>query len=227
MKKELIERLAEKEINNSAILSAGCGAIPAPYLDIAGTIAIQMNMTKNLCQLYEVEWNEHAVKGLLGSILGNVGKRTVASMAKSIPIIGTAVGGFANATLSYASTIALGRAFVKYMEMNKAVKNVKDIDLGILTDLYKGFSSQASSISSVLKDKMRGTKEEKPDTPSQLEPDSLIVLGERVFGSREAFNKWLKHPHDYLDQKTPLEFLLSTDKKDHDTLRRLIQLQVA
>ena len=221
MDKELINRLAEKEINKSAVLAAGCGAIPAPYMDIAGTIAVQRNMVKNLCELYSVEWNEHIVKGLIGSILGNIGKRTVASMVKSIPFIGTAVGGFANATLSYVSTIAMGKAFIKYMEVNKTVKSVKDIDLGVFTDMYKAFSSQASSISSAIKDNLMGTSGSK-----QAEQDPIITLGERVFGGREKFDEWLKKPHSYLGDRTPLSLLLSTKKEDHDLLRRLIELQV-
>lgn len=222
MDKELIHRLAEKEINKSALLAAGCGAIPTPYIDVAGTIVVQMNMTKNLCELYSVEWNEHVVKGLIGSILGNIGKRTVASMAKSVPLIGTAIGGFANATLSYASTIALGKAFVKYMELNKTVKSVKDIDLGIFTDMYKSFSSQASSFSDVIKEKLGG---QRPKTePSNGGKEPLINYGERIFGGKGKFEAWLQKPHSLLQEKKPISLLLSTKVEDHGMLRRLIEI---
>jgi uncharacterized protein (DUF697 family) len=218
MDKELIQRLAEKEINKSAILAAGCGAIPTPYLDVAGTIALQMNMVKNLCELYEVEWNEHIGKGLIGAVLGNIGKRTVASMVKSVPIIGTAIGGFANATLSYASTVAMGKTFMKYMDVNKTVKNVKDIDLGIFSDMYKGFSSQATSFTEAIKKKMGAGQSE------SKQPETLTAFGERSFGSKANFEAWLQKPNSLLEGGKPINLLFSTKTEDHDKLRRLIEL---
>lgn len=217
MDKELIQRLAEKEVNKSALLAAGCGAIPSPYLDVASTIAVQLNMVKNLCELYSVEWNEHVGKGLIGAVLGNIGKRTVASMVKSVPLIGQTVGSFANATLSYVSTVALGKAFMKYMEVNKTVKNVKDIDFGILTDMYNGFSSQASSFADVIKKKIG-----KQANAGGEEP--LTVYGERMFAGKEGFEKWLYASNPLFDGNKPITLLLSTKQEDHDKLRRLIQL---
>lgn len=222
MDRELIHRLAEREINKSALLAAGCGAIPTPYIDVAGTIVVQMNMTKNLCELYGIEWNEHIVKGLIGSVLGNIGKRTVASMVKSVPFIGTAIGGFANATLSYVSTIALGKAFVKYVQMNKTVKSVKDIDFGIFTEMYKGFSKQASSFSNAIKEKL-GNQKIKSE-PEDDGKESLTSYGERIFGGKIKFEAWLQKPHSLLQGKKPISLLLSTKVEEHGMLRRLIEI---
>ncbi len=222
MEKEIQRKLADKEITNSALLSAGCGAIPVAYLDVAGTIAIQTRMIKNLCDIYGVQWDEHIVKGLLGSVLGNIGKRTIASMIKSIPLVGQTIGSFANAMLSYASSIALGRAFVKYMEVNSTIKSVKDIDLGVFTDFYNSFSSQASAMAEGVREKLRGQKKDQSQPHSSDGKEPLTKYGERIFGSQEKFTAWMNKPNAMIQNKKPIDLFMSSKEEDHDKVRRLI-----
>jgi len=177
MQTETQHKLAEKEINSSILISAGCGAIPVSYIDIAATITTQMRMVKNLCDIYEVKWDEHIMKGLLSSVLGNIGKRMGASMLKSIPIIGPIAGGFTNAILSGVSTYAIGHAFIKYIQLNSSIKSVKDIDVKAFTSIYDDFNKKASSVAQMIKDKLRGVG----GTPgrSRVRPSQRRVRAQR------------------------------------------------
>lgn len=219
MRIETQQLLAEKKINGSVLLAAGCGAIPISYIDVGSTMAVQLRMIKDLCDIYEVEWDEHVVKGLVASAVGNIGKRMGASMLKSIPIVGTVIGGFANATLSGVSTYAMGHAFVKYMNVNSTVKSVKDIDMGVLSGMSANIVKQTADIARTIREKLltRTPKSASNDT-------SIIEQGEKVFGSKEKFNAWLNTKNPILGGAKPLELLLSADDKDHERIKRLIAL---
>jgi len=219
MRIETQQLLAEKKINGSVLLAAGCGAIPISYIDVGSTMAVQLRMIKDLCDIYEVEWDEHVVKGLVASAVGNIGKRMGASMLKSIPIVGTVIGGFANATLSGVSTYAMGHAFVKYMNVNSTVKSVKDIDMGVLSGMSANIVKQTADIARTIREKLltRTPKSASNDTP-------IIEQGEKVFGSKEKFNAWLNTKNPILGGAKPLELLLSADDKDHERIKRLIAL---
>jgi len=227
MQTETQHKLAEKEINSSILISAGCGAIPVSYIDIAATITTQMRMVKNLCDIYEVKWDEHIMKGLLSSVLGNIGKRMGASMLKSIPIIGPIAGGFTNAILSGVSTYAIGHAFIKYIQLNSSIKSVKDIDVKAFTSIYDDFNKKASSVAQMIKDKLRGVGGTPNDTekaPKQEDSESVVKYGERIFGAKEKFHSWLNKANPLIEGKKPIELLLSTEASDHEKVRRLIQI---
>ena len=222
MNKELQNKLADKEVNQAILLATGCGAIPAPIIDMGATIFVQMRMMRNLCDIYEVKWDEHIGKSFIGSIVGTLGKRAGASMLKSIPIAGSIVGGFANAILSGASTYAMGNAFIKYMQMNSAVKSLGDIDKKVFGGLYEDMSKQTGSIMNMIRQKLFGQKmEEKTQSQSSI---NLSALGKQTFGDDAKFFEWLRTPNQMMENKLPIELMLSSDEKDHVKLKRLIEI---
>jgi len=230
MLKDTQRRLAEDEINTATFLAVGCGAIPFAMVDIATTMAVQMRMLKKLCAIYEVKWDDHFMKSLLGSVLGNVAKRMGASMMKNIPFVGQTLGSFTNAMLSGMSTYAIGNAFVRYMQVNSAVKSVKDIDVKDFTSMYESFEKQADSIKTTLKKKLRDLmggeeSEAKPETTAQAKPkESIAKYGERMFTTKEKYMAWLHKSNPMLNGEKPIDLLLSEDEKDHEKVRRLITL---
>lgn len=226
MLKDTQRRLAEDEINTATLLAVGCGAIPFAMVDIATTMAVQMRMLKKLCAIYEVKWDDHFMKSLLGSVLGNVAKRMGASMVKSIPFVGQTLGSFTNAMLSGMSTYAIGNAFVRYMQVNSAVKSVKDIDVKNFTSMYESFEKQAESIKATLKKKLQdlmgGAGSE---TTAEAKPkESIAKYGERMFLTKEKYMAWLHKNNPMLNGEKPIDLLLSENEKDHEKVRRLITL---
>lgn len=228
MQSETQRKLAEKEINGSVLLSAGCGAIPVAYIDIAATTAVQAKMIRNLCEIYEVKWDENIIKSLLGSILSNLGKRMGASMVKSIPLIGTIIGGAANAILSGVSTYAMGHAFIKYMSVNSTVKNVKDINIPAFGKMYDSFSTQTDSIAKTLRDRVRkawnGESADPVATKTAAPKEKITVYGERAFGTKEKFHLWLNRANPLIKERKPIELLLSDSVEEQEQVRRLIDL---
>lgn len=223
MRTETQRLLAEKQINSSTLMAAGCGAIPVSYVDIGSTVVVQMNMMKNLCDIYEVKWDDHAMKGLLASAVGNIGKRTGASMLKSIPIVGTILGGFANATLSGISTYAMGHAFVKYMKMNNTVNSLKDIDLGVMSSMGVDILKRAGDVANTIKEKVRSVKEDVGEASSGTHVP-IFARGEKAFGGKDKFNAWLNTKNPILGGAKPIELLLSSDESENAKLSKLIDL---
>ncbi len=119
---------ANKVINKHVLWAMGAGLIPVPLLDIAAVTAIQMDMLKQLSAIYEVDYSAAQGKAfavaLTSSTFARVGAVVVRSMAKSIPAIGTVVGGVSMAVLSGASTYAVGKIAKEVFESGGDLLNV-------------------------------------------------------------------------------------------------------
>lgn len=100
--------------------SIGVGFIPIPIIDIAAVAAIQLDMLKSICELYEVDYSKEQGKfwigALAGSTLSSALARFGASAVKAIPVIGTAIGMTSMSIISAASTYAIGSVFVNHFE---------------------------------------------------------------------------------------------------------------
>jgi len=75
---------ADDIIKSHVVWALGGGLIPVPLFDIAAVTAIQMDMLKQLADLYEVEFSAST-----GSTFARIG----ASLIKAVPGIGTVIGG--------------------------------------------------------------------------------------------------------------------------------------
>ena len=221
MQNETKRKLAEKVIDRQVLMSVGCGAIPIPLLDMAAVFGIKKKMIRDLCLIYEVEFNEHIAKSLLASTVGTIGRRMGASFFKSIPFIGSVIGGVASATLSGVSTYAMGHAFMRYMEVNASVKSLKDIDTKVFGSLFDSISKQAETIKERIKGKVGVIPSEEPVVARQ---ESILAYGTRAFGGYEKFQDWLKKPNSFLSGEKPMSLMLSEKEEDQSVLRRLIQL---
>lgn len=109
------EKEADQIIRNSVIFASGAGLIPIPVADFFAVTAVQLEMIRRLCRLYEVEFKETegkaAIMALTSSGLARIGGRI---LAKFIPVVGSIVGGIAVSILSGASTYAVGEIFKKH-----------------------------------------------------------------------------------------------------------------
>jgi len=105
------ESLREAEANivvkNHVLWAMGAGLIPIPLVDIASVTAIQVSALRRLAKHYDVDYSEGAAKGIVAGLAGGTVARLGASIVKTIPVIGTAVGGVCMAALSGASTYAV------------------------------------------------------------------------------------------------------------------------
>ncbi len=108
---------ADSSIDSHVLWAMGAGAIPLPILDMAAVTAIQLNMFKELCMIYQVDYNESFGKNLISSLTGATLAKIGASFIKAIPGVGSLLGGVPMVVLSGASTYGMGQVFKKHLEI--------------------------------------------------------------------------------------------------------------
>ena len=109
--------MADDTIDSHVLWAMGAGAIPLPILDVAAVTAIQLNMFKELCMIYQVDYNESFAKNLISSVAGATLARIGASFIKAIPGIGSLLGSVPMVVLSGASSYAIGQVFKQHLEI--------------------------------------------------------------------------------------------------------------
>lgn len=119
MSKKVTDRKdsANSIIKNHMIWSMGAGLIPIPIADFFAVSAIQLDMIRQMCKLYDVDFKETEGKAVITSLTGSgLARLGGKAVMKFIPGIGSVVGGVTMAVLSGASTYALGEVFKTHFE---------------------------------------------------------------------------------------------------------------
>ncbi|QQS28405.1 MAG: DUF697 domain-containing protein [Sphingobacteriales bacterium] len=126
-------RKATDLITHHVILSMGTAIIPVPMADILALTTLQIRMLKELCDLYEKPYSKQVAQNIITAIAGNSLARLGASLLKTIPGIGTIIGGVSAVILSGASTYAIGKVFLHNFD---AGISPEEIDLDEAEVLY-------------------------------------------------------------------------------------------
>ena len=129
---------AKQLIEQYTIISAGSGFIPVIGLDVIANTAIQMDLTKKLCNLYHLKYEEAQLRAFLNALVGSTAARVYAtgtkSLLKLIPGVGTMIGGAVVGLYAAASTYASGEVFKMHIE-NGGTLN--DFDVQAMQKYYK------------------------------------------------------------------------------------------
>ncbi len=118
------EEKANEIVQNHALYAAGAGLIPVPFVDVAGVTAIQLKMIRDLCNVYNAEFNESLIKSIVASLVGTSLARVGASLLKAIPGVGSLIGGVSMSVMSGATTYAVGQVFYKELQTNGNLTNL-------------------------------------------------------------------------------------------------------
>ncbi|HET7805388.1 MAG TPA: YcjF family protein [Pseudolabrys sp.] len=109
---------ATKVVDRFSFWSGVAGLLPIPFVDLAAVAALQIQMLRLISRIYDVPFSENRGKALVAGIFGTVIPVStgvgMASVVKSIPIAGTAVGALATPALAVAATYAIGRVFIQH-----------------------------------------------------------------------------------------------------------------
>ncbi len=118
MSKKVTDRKdsANSIVKNHMIWSMGAGFIPVPIADFFAVSAIQLDMIRQLCKLYDIDFKETEGKAMITALTGTGLARLGARAIKFIPGVGSVLGGVTLAVLSGASTYALGEVFKTHFE---------------------------------------------------------------------------------------------------------------
>lgn len=125
---------AEHIVKVHVAWSVGAGLVPIPYLDIVAVAAIQLDMLKQLCRVYNINYTESSGKAMLSTVTGSSLARAGASLVKIIPGLGTALGGISMPVLSGGSTYAIGQAVIRHLETGGSFL---DFDFGKIKEWYE------------------------------------------------------------------------------------------
>jgi uncharacterized protein (DUF697 family) len=151
------EKIKEKNIEEIVKLhvywAVGAGLIPLPVVDIAAVTAIQVDMLKQICRHFKIDYSEETGKtwitALVTSTMSSVVARVGSSAMKFIPVVGTVLGATSMAIVSGASTYALGKAFIHHFENGGTFGN---IDEAKVKEIYNEQVKEGKKLAKKLKD---------------------------------------------------------------------------
>lgn len=169
------ERIASANsiIKNHMMWSMGAGLIPVPIADVFAVSAIQLDMVRQLCNLYEINYKETEGKAVISSITGSLMARVGARGIKLIPGVGSVIGGVTLAVLSGASTYALGEVFKKHFDTGGTFL---DFDPSRLRKMYdEMFEKGKKYASEIKKDQAKAVIKEEDEKPLVEEAKNPVI----------------------------------------------------
>lgn len=116
------ERMARNDamVRKHALAAAGVGLIPLPAVDFLALTGLQANLLRKLSAAYDIPFSEELGKKLVGSLVAGYAPvalaMPVASLLKTVPLIGQTTGVLAMSLVAGASTYAIGKVFVQHFE---------------------------------------------------------------------------------------------------------------
>lgn len=119
---------ADDIIRNHAWFSTVPGFAPVPLLDLLGITAVQLDMIKQLCRIYEKEYDEQRGKAVVlslgGAMLSRIPGYAFRSAFKAVPLVGWALGGVSLAAFAAAGTYAVGEVFKEHFDQGGALHDL-------------------------------------------------------------------------------------------------------
>jgi uncharacterized protein (DUF697 family) len=174
---------AEKIVKTHVIWAIGAGFVPIPILDIAAVTLIQLDMLKQLCRLYEVDYLESKGKATLSTVTGSTFARIGASAIKAIPGIGTILGSVSMPILSGASTYAIAQAVILHFDSEGDLFN---LNIETFKQVYKDHLQKGKEYASKLH-KERQTAKASASNSVFKELERLLELKEKGIITEEEF----------------------------------------
>lgn len=165
-------RHAETIVRNHILWSMGASFIPIPIADFFAVSALQLDMIRQLCRVYEVDFSETQGKAIIGSLVSTMmGRGLAKSVLKLIPGFGTVVGGFTLSVFNGASTYALGQVFKTHFEFGGTFL---DFDTERLKKMYKEQFEKGKKVAEQMKKDYddKRAREHQPGTGEAPQPDA-------------------------------------------------------
>ncbi|MDX1478634.1 MAG: DUF697 domain-containing protein [Saprospiraceae bacterium] len=151
------EKHADTIIRNHMVWSMGAGLIPVPIADFFAVSAIQLDMVRQLCKLYDVDFKENEMKAIVTALTSSgLAKAGARAAIKFIPGLGSVVGGVTMAVLSGGSSYALGEVFKKHFETGGTIL---DFDLERLKKVYNEKFEKGKKVAQEIKNEQDRQKQ--------------------------------------------------------------------
>ena len=153
---------ADTVIRNHVLWSMGASyVIPLPVADVFAVSALQLDMIRQLCRVYGLDFAETQGKAIVSSLTTSTMARAGArSLIKLIPGLGTVVGGITVAAVNGASTYALGQVFKKHF---KTGGTILDFDTERLKKMYNEQFEKGKTIATKWKEEAEEEERKKSE----------------------------------------------------------------
>lgn len=156
------DKHAETIIRNHVIWSMGAGLIPVLIADIFAVSALQLDMIRQLCRTYEIDFQETQGKAIVTSLTSTtLARLTAGSVIKLIPGIGSIVGGVTVSVFAGASTYALGEVFKLHFSQGGTIL---DFDPDRLRKYYKEKFEKGKKVAKQMKEEQEEVEKEETAT---------------------------------------------------------------
>ena len=168
------EKHAETIVRNHVLFSMGAGAIPVPVADVLAVSASQLDMIRQLCKVYDMDFHESQGKAIVSSLtVATLARLGAGSLVKFIPVVGSIVAGVTNALMAGASTYALGQVFKTHFNTGGTIL---DFDAARLKKVYKEQFEKGKNVAEELaKQKNAKQKAQETVTADEAPADSEFV----------------------------------------------------
>ena len=180
---------ADTVIRNHVIWSMGASFIvPIPIADVFAVSALQLDMIRQLCRVYDKDFSESSGKAIITSLTSSIMARAGArSLIKLIPGIGTVIGGIAVSVFNGASTYALGQVFKRHFDSGGTIL---DFDPERLKKMYTEQFEKGKKVAENLRKDKKAYKEAEAakteSTQAATEADAHKVAEAAAKAAREA-----------------------------------------
>ncbi len=156
---------ADTIIRNHAVMAMSAGAIPVLIADVIAVTAMQMDMVRQLSEVYGIAYEKNRTKAIIGSLtataLARVGAR---SLVKVIPGVGWLLGGVSVSVFAGASTFALGKVFKNHLDSGGSLV---DFDPKSIKQFYREAFQKA-------RDKVTHWNVQKPENKLTVPPEKIM-----------------------------------------------------
>lgn len=151
----------DKIIRNHIVWSMGAGLIPIPIADLFAVSAVQLDMIRQLCKQFNIDFKETEGKAIITALAGSGMARIGAGAVKVIPGVGSLLGGVTMSVLSGASTFALGQVFKRHFQTGGTFL---DFDVDRLRKYYQQQFEKGKKVAADLqKEEKKNKKKNKVD----------------------------------------------------------------
>jgi uncharacterized protein (DUF697 family) len=200
---------ADSVIRNHMLISMGVGFIPLPFMDVIAAGAVQMDMIRQMCKVYDVEFKENQGKAIVSALTTSIlTKMGVRSALKLIPGVGTLIGGVTLAVFNGASTYALGEVFKKHFELGGTIL---DFDVDRVKKAYKEKFEKGKKVAEELRKQEEAKKSEaktsagaKEDPQAPPTPAGQSAVLERIKQLAEMKEQGIISPEEFEQMKKKL-----------------------
>ena len=150
--------LADGIIRNHTIWSMGAGFIPILIADIFAVSALQLDMIRQLCKVYDIDYEETRGKAIVTSLTGaTIARLGARSVIKLIPGLGSVIGGVTVSIFAGASTYALGEVFKSHFASGGTIL---DFDPDRVKKFYKEKFEKGKDIAKEWGEELKDTAED-------------------------------------------------------------------